>query len=288
MRLLILGSTGLLGQHLAIQFPKPNFTTILHGFKNIADVCFDCSDELEVFSQIETIQPDLIINLISLTDVERCEREPEVAKKLNITVIKNITNAVKLKELPTKVVHISTDHLYDRIGSSSESDIKLVNTYARTKFDGEQECTVPGSLIIRTNFFGKSKLQVRKSLSDWIIEKLQSGKKFNAFDDVYFNPLSISTLVKFIKIAIAQDLEGVFNIGAMNGLSKYNFAKSLAQEMGSDESLIKPISVDQHLNLGAKRPKNMVMDCAKFEAATQLKMPELAVEIKIAAKDYQS
>ena len=120
MRLLILGSTGLLGHHLATEFPKPHYITILHGFRNNADVCFDCSDELEVFKQIETIKPDLIINLISLTDVERCEREPEVAKRLNITVIKNIMNVVKFKKLSTKVVYISTDHLYDCIGSSSE------------------------------------------------------------------------------------------------------------------------------------------------------------------------
>ena len=110
MKLLILGSTGLLGQYLAMQFPKADYTTILHGFSNSAEVCFDCSDELEVFDRINSIQPDLIINLISLTDVERCEREPEVAKKLNITAIANVMNAINLKEIPTKVVHISTDH----------------------------------------------------------------------------------------------------------------------------------------------------------------------------------
>lgn len=287
MRLLILGSTGLLGQYLAMQFPTADYTPILHGFSNSAEVCFDCSDKLEVLDQINSIQPDLIINLIGLTDVERCEREPEVATKLNITAIANVINAVRLKKAPTKVVHISTDHVYDRIGLSSESNINLVNTYARTKFLGEQVCTAPRSLIIRTNFFGKSKLPGRKSLSDWIIEKLEAGEKVRAFNDVYFNPLSIETLVKLIKISVIKDLKGIYNVSSKNGLSKYDFAKTLAKEMNYNPNQIESISIDQHLNLGAKRPKGMMMDCTKFEAATNLSMPELAVEIKTAANGYQ-
>ena len=288
---LITGGSGLLASNIALLKRKDWNIKLLtrNHIVKLRDVSAEsCSleDVKSIITVIEEFKPEVVIHSAGLTNVDLCEKKKYSSYLANVLIAKNVAEACSgFKSL--KLVHISTDHLYDKIGFSSESNINLVNTYARTKFLGEQVCTAPRSLIIRTNFFGKSKLPGRKSLSDWIIEKLEAGEKVRAFNDVYFNPLSIETLVKLIKISVIKDLKGIYNVSSKNGLSKYDFAKTLAKEMNYNPNQIESISIDQHLNLGAKRPKSMMMDCTKFEAATNLSMPELAVEIKIAANGYQ-
>jgi dTDP-4-dehydrorhamnose reductase len=287
MKYLVLGSTGLLGQYLAAEFKDLNNEVVLHGFKNSCDVCFDCTNQIEVINNLKEIKPNFLINLVSLTDVEQCEQEPNRAHQLNTSTVKNIVESIASINYPIKLVHISTDHLYDCNGPSKEADVSIKNTYAQTKLLGEQACTAPGSLIIRTNFFGKSKSNYRKSLSDAIIENLSSGRNFQAFHDVYFSPLSIRTLVKFINMSVKLDLSGVYNLGASTGMSKYEFAQLILQEMGYDQRLVVPISIDERQDLIARRPKNMIMDSTKFELATSSKLPELDAEIKNVVKEYQ-
>ena len=53
-------------------------------------------------------------------------------------------------------------------------------------------------LIIRTNFFGKS-LNGRKSFSDFITKNIQNKKKIRLFEDVMFNPVHLSTLIKILE-----------------------------------------------------------------------------------------
>ena len=67
-------------------------------------------------------KPNLIINAIGLTNIEKCENNKEISKQINFEIIKNIFN-LKKKKLNFNLIHISTDHFYD--GKKTKKNKKL-------------------------------------------------------------------------------------------------------------------------------------------------------------------
>ena len=72
-------------------------------------------------------------------------------------------------ETGSKLIHISTDHLYDGTKDIYTEDdlVSPLNVYGKTKAQAENEVLSinPKALIVRTNFYGWG-LSYRKSFSD--------------------------------------------------------------------------------------------------------------------------
>ena len=82
-------------------------------------------------------------------------------------------------------------------------NIKITNYYALSKYLGDLICfEYEKILILRTNFFGKSKLKYRISFSDWIIKNLKIKKKIMLPMNIYFNPISLNCVSKIVSIII--------------------------------------------------------------------------------------
>jgi dTDP-4-dehydrorhamnose reductase len=126
-----------------------------------------------VDSALRDFQPDVVIHTVGLTSVDGCEADPSLAYRLNVEAA-NYT-ARSARALGAKLVHISTDHLFNGTEPwRREEDAPYpLNMYATTKLQAEevvlQAC--PDALVIRTNFFGWG-TSIRASFSDWIINSL--------------------------------------------------------------------------------------------------------------------
>ena len=68
----------------------------------------------ECISVLSKYQPDIVIHTAGIADVGKCESSPDLAHEVNVDLSKNI--ALACSEQGVKLVHISTDHLFD--GSS--------------------------------------------------------------------------------------------------------------------------------------------------------------------------
>src|SRR3989338_5380411 len=83
--------------------------------------------------------PDVVIHTQALSDVDRCEREPQLAFQMNVQTTANLVEAVRgTKAL---LVYLSTDYVFDgRKGSAYvEADpTHPISVYGRSKLDGEQ------------------------------------------------------------------------------------------------------------------------------------------------------
>ena len=141
-------------------------------------------------------------------------------------------------------------------------------------------------MSLRTNFFGRSARPGRVILSDWVIDSLRAGQSITVFDDVFFSPLSIPTLVQSIEKVIQSDIQGTFNLGSRAGMSKAQFAQRLAQAAGLPASGMRHGLVAD-LQRAARRPHDMRMDVTAIEQAMQLRMPELADEIATVGRGYR-
>ena len=103
---------------------------------------------------IENVNPSVLINLIGLTDIQKCEDNLDYAYKINTKTVENISSICKLKKI--QLIHVSTDHFYDDIQPSKEEDVKITNNYSITKYAAELSALQCGSVVLRTNFIGKS------------------------------------------------------------------------------------------------------------------------------------
>lgn len=175
---------------------------------------------------------------------------------------------------------MSTDHIYNKpSGFSKESETSLLNVYSLTKYAGELALNGSDSVILRTNFFGPGRVGTRKSLWDSIIVSLTSGQPFYGFTDSFFNPLSIDQLSIEICRVLKNWVPGVYNLGSSTGMSKFEFARLVASQLGLDPDLIRGRQMTSVPNL-VPRPSNMTMNVETYQKAFNVQLPSLESLIK--------
>jgi len=278
-KILVTGAHGLLGSSLTPYLRSCGYHIISISRKDNSDIQADLTDLKKVNVELTKIMPDVIVNLSALTDVDECDKEPQKAYLLNVRIVENLTSWIHKNRNKCHLVQISTDQVYDGVGPYKEDAITLTNYYSFSKYAGELAALSVFSTVLRTNFFGPSRCLGRSSLSDWLVTSLRNNKSITVFDDVKFSPLSIKKLVELIEIVIDRPIEGVFNVGSRNGLSKADFAFSLANVLSlSTKSMVKDSS--KKIELKAYRPKDMRMDSTLFEKTFKLEVPSLKEEIE--------
>jgi dTDP-4-dehydrorhamnose reductase len=288
MKILLLGSTGLLGSTLSTFLASRDDELITHSRSEGAQFQADLSSPKEAIDLLRKIQPGVIINLVGLTNVDLCEAQPNQAYLLNVRTVENVTNWIRQEGKSCHLVHISTDQLYDGINNlHAEECVTLTNYYAFSKYAGELAAASVSSTILRTNFFGRSHCPKRTSLSDWLFRALSNNDLIEVFDDVLFSPIAMSTLSEMIELSMRTKPVGVFNLGSHDGLSKADFAFAFADELGLPGRAMKRTTSNQVTFLKTYRPKDMRMSSAKFERALGVRLPKLRDEIKRVAKEYR-
>lgn len=285
-RLLVLGAGGLLGSELLNNGYLSDWDIIGHGRVAGQGQHADLSNRNETHCMLDAVTPDAIINLVSLTDVDRCESFPDEAYAGNVKTLENVTSWIELADNGPYLINISTDQVYDGYGSHGEMDVSLKNYYAFSKYTGELVARTVQSVILRTNFFGKSKCSHRSSLTDWLFNSLTERKSIQVFDDVLFSPLSMHTLAEMIALVLRKKITGIYNLGSRDGLSKADFAYCFAHELNLESHLMSRTTTDAVSFLKTYRPKDMRMDVGRFEQAFGVVLPSLKDEIKRVAVEY--
>jgi len=285
-KILVLGSTGLLGSRLSPYLKNSGFDVITHSKNYAADYCFDLADWESAKCKLSEIEPTLIINLVALTSVENCETNMQAAYLQNICTVENITRWIRDHNSRCHLIQLSTDHVYDGTGPHDEEKVHLTNIYALTKYAGELAAGLVPSTIIRTNFVGKSLVRSRESMTDWIYNSLRFGRDIQVMSDVLFSPLSIETLMKCLLMVIELKPVGIFNIGSNEGMSKADFDFIFAKKLNLPLRNMLPVACSNIPSVRTYRPKDMRMDCTKFEILVGMKLPSLNLEIDGVVEEY--
>jgi dTDP-4-dehydrorhamnose reductase len=284
--ILVTGATGLLGSSLTPLLNQRGYTVKIHARSGDADCQADLSVRDVVLKLLDQFKPEVIVNLVGLTDVDRCEALPNQAYLANVHTIENIVNWIKQEKAPCHLVHISTDQVYDGSGINTEDQVLLTNYYAFSKYAGELALASVPSTILRTNFFGRSRCAKKVSLTDWLYRSLSNSDAIQVFEDVLFSPLSMTTLSEMIELIIRKKSVGVFNLGSHVGMSKADFAFAFAEELDLPTRTMTRTTTNKVSFLKTYRPKDMRMDSSKFENIIDVKLPFLRDEIKRVAKEY--
>tara|TARA_Y100000816_G_scaffold292022_1_gene285454 strand:+ start:1613 stop:2461 length:849 start_codon:yes stop_codon:yes gene_type:complete len=279
--IIVFGGSGRLGSAIIRYAKSKNLECISVGKRKKCDLNLDLTKK-DVANVIKRHKPKIIFNCIALTDVNFCNKNILKAYNLNVTTITNLVKAIIKSKIPTKLIHISTDQVYNnpkKFSANSENNINLSNPYSVTKYLSELAALkYKNTLVIRTNFFGKSYLKCSETYTDYIKKNLIKKKIIKIADNIIFNPLNLETLVKNLFLISKSNLKGIFNLGSKNSISKFHFAKKVARKFRLNSSYLVSFKSDYEKD---KRPLGTYMNVSKFEKKTKVKLPNIEYGISI-------
>lgn len=291
-KILITGVSGLLGSNLAYAWQgRFELCGVYHqhrvALKNCKTIKADILDLKALKNIIADFKPDAIVHCAALADVDFCEKNPELARQINVGGTANIVEAMPPGSM--KLVYISSDAVYDGTKEAySESDpVNPLSYYAQSKYDGELEAAKrKGALIARTSIFGWN-VQDKNGLAEWMVEELSHRRKINGFTDVLTSMIYTIDLAGLLGLAIEKNISGVYHFASRTAISKCEFAVKLADLFGFDKSLIAPVSVKQS-NLKAKRSKNLLLKTDKLAKALGCLIPTITESLSHFYNDFKS
>ena len=152
----------------------------------------------------------VVIHLAAITNVDECERNPELAVAVNAEGTRNVVEAARL--LGARVIYLSTDYVFDgeKQDEYDEQDTpKPVSVYGRSKLQGERYVTARReNLVVRTSWvFGSG-----KNFPRTMIEAARAGKPISVVDDQVSRPTSAGDLAKALAHLASRPVSGVLHV----------------------------------------------------------------------------
>ena len=269
MKILITGANGMLGSSLCRLFNEHHVVHAQHRDKKCfascsSDYSLDLTYSRKVEESFVGIKPELVIHCAGLASIDKCEKDPNMARLANVNATENIARTFSNG---TKLVYISTDQVYGDSIDHSENNERLcpVNQYGKSKLEGERKVweNCSNYMIIRTNIFGWNVKPGKISSGEWIYQSLKDGKKINLFTDYTFSPIYDELLGDIIMQLAEKDFSGVINVGSSDSCSKYEFGMAMAEEFGLDKCFIFKGSLEGS-KFSAKRCKDLSLNVSKL------------------------
>ncbi len=290
MKLLVTGASGLYGSKLVEVASAKNFEVYPSDIQNFSAnnfVKMDVSDKNSVDEVFRSIKPHVVVHAATLTDVDKCELNKELAWKINVEGTKNIVDASKNND--AFLIYISTDYVFNGSeGFYKENDpFDPINYYGLTKVKAEENvknalisyCIARPSVI-----YGSVPAAGKVNFALWLINKLRTGEKVNVVTDQWNSPTLNSSLAEMTLEIIERRLTGIFHLSGATRINRYDFGKLIGQTFGLDDSLINPVE-SASFNWPAKRPMDSSLDTSKAQQILSNKPFEIVSALKRLRKE---
>lgn len=283
MKILITGSNGFLGSNLVRFFSEKQeyevYGTSQHPsyFPEVSNfIMGDLLDAGFVANLFRDIRPDIVVNTVSLANVDLCEEDPELAYELTVRTAKNVAQAAK--RCKSRLIYISTDHLFqgDRPMYTENDTPAPVNVYGKMKVEAELRSVqiYSNTVIVRTNFFGWSHSHHAQTFGEWLYNSLKKKIPINLYTDYYFTPIEVTYLAEALETLALSDFTGIINIAGSERCSKYDFGIGMSKVFGLDPSVIHSRKMEIN-TFRAKRQKDLSLSTEKFVKIFGNKLPNV-------------
>ena len=268
--ILVTGSNGQLGSEIKELSSNYNYNFF---FTTRDDIDITSKDSIKEFCQTNSI--NVIINCAAYTAVDKAQSDIENADLVNRKAVKKLS--IVAKELNIKLIHISTDYVFD--GKNFKPYVEEFQTnpqsvYGKTKLDGENEIrdiNPLNSIIIRTSwvysYYG----------NNFVKTMLRLGKEKEELG-VIFDQVGTPTYAKDLAITILDivpQIENhkveIYNYSNEGVLSWYDFAKEI-MKMAKLNCKINPIETYQYPT-PAKRPHFSLLNKNKIKSTFNIEIP---------------
>ena len=238
MRIVITGHKGQLGNALQRALPGAELLGL-----DLPE--HDITDPVSISRTIVGFRPDVVIHGAAMTNVDRCEREPELAYRINALGTQNI--ALACGSCGAAMVHVSTNDVFDgKLGRPYyEWDTPSPQSvYARSKAAAEfyVRTLLNRFYIVRTSW-----LYARggENFITKIVRAADKHGRLRVVTDEVATPTYAPDLAAAISQAIHTEHFGIFHFSNSGTCSRYDWARMLLELSGRGHIPVEPITADQ-------------------------------------------
>jgi len=280
MKTLVMGCNGQLGHSLA-DTASVNVNLIGLDLPEL-----DITDASAVLEICRETRPDVIVNATAYTAVDQAESESALATSVNVEGPRNI--AIASREVGARLIHISTDFVFDGQSSTpykADAVTNPLSVYGQTKRDGELavlEETSGTAVVIRTSWlYSKTGSNFVKTMLRLMGERDELGIVADQFGSPTWADSLAEALWAFVD---APEHSGIFHWTDSGETSWQEFAVAIQQEALALGLLGKAIPIHaiktEDYSTVATRPAYSVLDCSSTIQAINIQPAEWRTNLR--------
>ena len=258
--ILVTGANGQLGNEL--KYLENSFTDFKFIFTD--KQALDITNNEAILSFFKINEIDFCINTAAYTAVDNAENDQENAMLLNATAVKYLAEVCK--EFNAKLIHVSTDFVFDGKGNiplKEKNKPNPLSVYGATKLKGEEFALEKDALVIRTSWlystFGNNFVKTMLRLGT-------ERDELNIIADQFGTPTYAKDLAKAILDIISnnkvENIKGLYHFSNKGEASWFDFTKEIFS-ISNINCKANPIPTTKYPT-PAERPKYSVMDKSKI------------------------
>ena len=269
MRILITGSNGILGSALIKQLgARHEVMGLGRGVNRHMGVPYftcDITDKDALADALTQSRPDWMVHAAAMTQVDRCEKDPPAAFKINAEGAGHAADLAAL--LKIKALLISTDYVFDgrkRAPYTEEDPPQPINVYGKSKRSAEERWlrALKSGIVFRTSWlFGSG----GNNFILKIAEGLRRDGQVGVVTDEWGSPTCARDAARAIDHLLATvqtrgpDKFLTIHYCNQGAVSRYEWARFVARCLGYPAGAVYPIRADES-GRAARRPSYSVLD----------------------------
>lgn len=259
MTVAIIGANGQLGMDVVAAFQESGERTA-----GLTHADLDVSSLASTRKILSSVLPSIIVNTAAMHHVEDCEKEPGRAYEINALGAQNVS--IVAKELNAKLVHISTDYVFDGLKKTPyvETDATApLNVYGKSKLAGETfiRQSPEKYFVVRTSaLYGRNPCRAKggRNFVDLMLTLAGERDELRVVDDEMVSPTSTTELAKQIALLSRTDSYGLYHATAEGSCSWYEFARTIFETTNTRVNL--KVAAPGEFPSKVPRPKYSVLE----------------------------
>ena len=266
-KIIVTGCNGQLGRAVNLEYAGSTEYELVNT--DVGELDITKVDEVMKF--VREVKPYAIINCAAYTAVEACEKEEDLAFRINAVGARNLSIAAN--ETGAKLMHISTDYVFSGAGErfyEPEDPTGPLGVYGETKRNGELAVRelLERFFIVRISWvFGKN----GKNFVRTMLGLAETRAEVNVVCDQIGSPTYTADLAPLLCDMIATDQYGVYHATNEGVCSWAEFAREIFRLAGKNVR-VNAISTSEY-PARAVRPMNSRMNKDKLERMGFFRLP---------------
>jgi dTDP-4-dehydrorhamnose reductase len=267
----ITGANGLIGHYLTqtAQVGAPHLRV-----RALTRADFDLLDFAKVETEFRQAKPQLIIHCAAITVVTEAQKNPELARRVNVGITQFLAELAA--DIP--LVFFSTDLVFDgRQGNYSETDAtNPLTIYGETKVAAEDIVLKnPRHLVVRTSINAGPSPSGNRAFDEQLRRAMQSaGQGMKLFTDEFRCPVPAAETARAVWELVEKNCAGIYHVAGAEKLSRLEIGKLLIPRWPEIQTEIQSGSAKDFP--GPPRALDTTLDISKVQKVLSRPLPKFS------------